>query len=67
MVRFSCSDVLQLLSGEVFPAVLPKLVKLLWGPFFIMISVRKLYKGFQFSRMTFEDSDCCGLSVTIAK
>ena len=31
------NDVLRLLSGEVFPAMLPKFVKLLWGPLSIVI------------------------------
>ena len=30
-------DVSRLLSGEIFPAMLLKFAKLLWGPFFVVI------------------------------
>ena len=43
--RFSCNDVLRLLSGEVFPTMLAKFVKLLWGPFSIVIYSAQVVRG----------------------
>ena len=48
------------LGGAVFPAKLPKFIRLLWGPVSITIyttTVHYRYKKFQSSRLTFEDND----------
>ena len=64
--RFSCNDVLRLLSGEVFPTMLAKFVKLLWGPFSIVIYSSQVVQGSSFRQNDIEDSDRCGKPVTVA-
>lgn len=47
-------------GGAVFPAQLPKFIRLLWGPDSITIyttTVHYRQNKFQFSRLTFEDND----------
>ena len=43
--RFSWNNVLRLLSGKVFPTMLIKFVKLLWGPFSIVIYSSQVVRG----------------------
>ena len=62
---FPCDDVLQLLSGEVFPVKFPELVMLLWGPVSIAICSSQLVQKFHFVRTTFENSDRYGHPLTI--
>ena len=64
----SCNDAShsQLSSGEVVTAMLPKFVKLLWGPFSIVIYSSHVVQEFQFGRTAFEDGGHCSLPVTVA-
>ena len=59
---FSCSDVLRLSTGEVFPAMFPKFVKLLRRD----LPVHNWYTEFHFGRTTFEGSERCCQPVTVA-
>ena len=52
------------MPGEVFPAKLPKFVKMASGT--ILYPDRKWRKKFQIGGTTFEDSDRRGLFVTVA-
>ena len=46
--------------------MLPKFVKLLWGPFSIVIYSSQVVQGSSFRQNDIEDSDRCGKPVTVA-